>query len=145
MDLQDLEQKLGYGFISADDLEEVDIGLGDKPRPTYVSAKLDPNIKGQLIKLLKEYRDYFTWEYHEMLGLSRSIVEHRLPTKEGYRPFRQHPRRCAPKWYKAVKDEIKRLYDAGFIRPCRYAEWISNIVLAEKKNGKIRVHRFQGS
>ena len=23
--------KLGYGFTSADDLEEVDIGLGDKP------------------------------------------------------------------------------------------------------------------
>jgi len=33
--------KLGQGFTSADVLEEVDIGLGDSPRPTYVAAKLD--------------------------------------------------------------------------------------------------------
>jgi hypothetical protein len=32
------------------------------------------------------------------------------------------------------------LLDVGFIRPCRYAEWVSNIVNVEKKNtGKIQV------
>nr|ABA97892.1 retrotransposon protein, putative, unclassified [Oryza sativa Japonica Group] len=35
--------------------------------------------------------------------------------------------------------KIKRLYDAGFIRPCRYAEWVSSIVPVIKKNGKVRV------
>nr|CAD39373.2 OSJNBb0021I10.7 [Oryza sativa Japonica Group] len=39
----------------------------------------------------------------------------------------------------AVKAEVARLYDAGFIRPCRYAEWVSNIVPVIKKNGKVRV------
>jgi hypothetical protein len=38
-----------------------------------------------------------------------------------------------------VKKEIERLLDANFIRPCRYAEWISNIVHVYKKNGKMRV------
>jgi hypothetical protein len=37
-----IDGKLGHGFTSADELEEVDIGLGDRPRPMYVSAKLDP-------------------------------------------------------------------------------------------------------
>ncbi len=41
--------------------------------------------------------------------------------------------------YDAIKAEITRLYDAGFIRPCRYAEWVSNIVPVIKKNGKFRV------
>jgi hypothetical protein len=36
--------KLGYGFTSADELEEVDIGPGDKSRPTFVSKKLDPSL-----------------------------------------------------------------------------------------------------
>ena len=36
--------KLGHGFTSADELE-VDIGSGDRPRSTYVSAKLDPEYK----------------------------------------------------------------------------------------------------
>ncbi len=39
----------------------------------------------------------------------------------------------------AVRAEVTRLYDAGFIRPCRYAEWVSNIVPVINKNGKVRV------
>ncbi|KAK1618119.1 hypothetical protein QYE76_023636 [Lolium multiflorum] len=38
-----------------------------------------------------------------------------------------------------VKKEIKKMLDAGFIRPCRYAEWISNVVPVEKKDGRWRV------
>jgi hypothetical protein len=38
-----------------------------------------------------------------------------------------------------VRKEIERLIEANFIRPCRYAEWISNIVPVYKKNGKMRV------
>ena len=71
--------KLWYGFTSADDLEEVDISPGDKPRPTFISKRLDPSLREPMIALLKEYRDCFAWDYTEMLGLDRSIVEHRLP------------------------------------------------------------------
>ena len=39
-----IDGKLGHGFTSADELE-VDIGSGDRPRPTYVSAKLDTEYK----------------------------------------------------------------------------------------------------
>jgi hypothetical protein len=37
-----------------------------------------------------------------------------------------------------VKKEVDRLLQAGFIEPCRYTDWVSNIVPVEKKNaGKI--------
>jgi hypothetical protein len=36
--------KLGYGFTSVDELEEVNIGPRDKPQPTFVSKKLDPSL-----------------------------------------------------------------------------------------------------
>nr|AAQ56314.1 putative gag-pol precursor [Oryza sativa Japonica Group] len=75
----------------------------------------------------------------QMLGLSRSIVEHRLPIKPGYRPYQKPPRRCKAEMYDAIKAKITHLYDAGFIQPCRYAEWVSNIVPFIKKNGKLRV------
>ena len=55
--------KLGYGFTSADELEEVDIGPGDKPRPTFISKKSDPQLRSRLIALLKEYPDCFAWDY----------------------------------------------------------------------------------
>jgi hypothetical protein len=38
-----------------------------------------------------------------------------------------------------VKKEVERLIEANFIRLCRYADWISNIVPVYKKNGKMRV------
>ena len=50
--------KLGQGFTSADDLVEVDIGDGDRPRPTFISAKLDSKRKQQITDLLKEYKDF---------------------------------------------------------------------------------------
>ena len=39
------EGKLGHSFTSADALEEVYIGDGDRPMPTFISAKLDPEYK----------------------------------------------------------------------------------------------------
>ena len=126
--------KLGHGFMSADELEEVDIGSGGRPRPTYVSAKLDSEYKRELINLLKEFKDCFAWEYYEMSGLDRSIVEHWLPIKPRYRPFKQALRRFNPNVLNDIKKETERLLEAMFIRPCRYVEWISNVVPVYKKN-----------
>jgi hypothetical protein len=42
--------------------------------------------------------------------------------------------------YDQIKEEVDWLLKAEFIRPCRYAEWVSIIVPVEKKNTrKIRV------
>ncbi|KAK1696972.1 hypothetical protein QYE76_013669 [Lolium multiflorum] len=131
--------KLGYGFTSADELEEVDIGPGDKPRPTFISKKLDPHLRSQMIALLKEYPDCFAWDYTEMPGLDKSIIEHRLPLKKGFRPFQQRARQMKADILEEVKKEVEKMLTAGFIRPCRYAEWISNIVPVQKKDGRWRV------
>ena len=48
--------KLGQGFTSADDLVEVDISNGDKPRPTFISAKLKSECKQQLTDLLRNIK-----------------------------------------------------------------------------------------
>ena len=68
--------KLGHGFTSANELEEIYIGPRDRPRPTYVSAKLNPEYKQELVDLLKEFKYCFAWEYYEMPSLDQSIVEH---------------------------------------------------------------------
>jgi hypothetical protein len=87
----------------------------------------------------KEYSDCFAWNYTEMPGLSREIVEHRLSIKSGFRPFKQKARTFRPDLLPRIKDKIHWLLEADFIRPCRYAEWVSNIVPAEKESGNLRV------
>jgi hypothetical protein len=67
------------------------------------------------------------------------LVEHKLPIKPGFRPFKQAARSFNPLLHNRIKEEIDRLLKAKFIQPCRYMEWVSNIVPIEKKNtNKIR-------
>ena len=99
--------KLGHGFTSVDELEEIDIGSRDRPRRTYISAKLDPKYKQELVDLLKEFKDCFAWEYYEMPSLDRSIVELQLPIKPGYRPFKQAPRRFTQTFLMISKRRLK--------------------------------------
>jgi hypothetical protein len=35
-----------------------------------------------------------------------------------------------------VKKEIEKMLEPGFIRSCKYAEWISSIVHVQKKDGR---------
>ena len=57
-----------------------------RPRPNFISAKLDSECKWQLTDLLKEYKGCFAWDCTKMPGLDRSIVEHQLPIKSGFWP-----------------------------------------------------------
>jgi hypothetical protein len=129
-EFRDLD-KLGQGFTSADPLEEIEIGDGKTPRPTFVNKTLETDPRDEMIGLLKEYSDCFAWNYTEMLGLSQEIVEHRLPINSGFRPFKQKPRTFRLELLPRIKDEVHRMLEANFIRPCRYAEWVSNIVVGD--------------
>jgi hypothetical protein len=55
---EDLD-KLGPGFMSADPLEEIDIGDGVTPKPSFVNKNLSADYKSNLVKLLIEYVDCF--------------------------------------------------------------------------------------
>jgi hypothetical protein len=72
-------EKLGQGFSSVDPLEELDIGDGITLRPTFVNKNMSLEHKEAIIKLLRDYVDCFTWNYCEMLGLSRVLLEYQLP------------------------------------------------------------------
>ena len=122
-----------------DPLEEVDMGDGSIKRPTYISANITSSLKEKLVPLLREFKDCFAWDYHEMPGLSREMVEMKLPIKEGKRPVKQLPRRFAPEIMSKIKEEIERLLRCKFIRAARYVEWLANIVPVIKKNGTLRV------
>ncbi|KAL1308631.1 hypothetical protein AAHE18_17G120800 [Arachis hypogaea] len=127
------------GFESQDPLEEVNLGTHDDVRITYICKDLIDLFRTNLIDLLHEFKDCFAWDYHEMPGLDRSLVEHRLALKPNARPMKQIPRRFAPEINVKIKEEIERLIKAKFIRTAHYVEWVSNIVPVMKKNEKLRV------
>jgi hypothetical protein len=132
--------KLGQGFASVDDLVEIDLGKEDSKRPTYISAKLQDTQKEEMCRMLREFTDCFAWNYTKMPGLSRDLVEHMMPIKKGFRPYKQPAKNYSMRLLGRIKEEVERLLQANFIRMCRYAELVSDIVPVEKKNtGKIKI------
>jgi hypothetical protein len=71
-----------------DDIEKVDIGDGVIPWPTFVGVRLNMSQKQEVIELLKAYIWCFAWDYSKMPGLSRELIEHRLPIKADFRPYK---------------------------------------------------------
>ena len=122
-------------FQAQDPPIEVNLGTIDEPRMTKSSGLLNHGERDQLIQLITSYKDCFAWDYHKMPGLSRELVEHYLPIKEGFRPFKQMFGRLNPELMPKIKQEIERLLKANFIRTARYVQWLSNIILVIKKNG----------
>jgi hypothetical protein len=102
-------EKLGQGFSLADPLENIDIGDGITPGRTYINKNMYLEHKDAIIKLLRDYVDCFIWNYREMSGLSQELVEHRLPIKSGFRPYKQSARRFNLIIHDRVKEEVEQL------------------------------------
>ena len=81
----------------------------------------------------------FAWYYEEIPGIDPSIVQHEIKTYENAKPVRQKLRPVNPRKAAAIKAEVEKLLKAGFIYPVPLIEWVSNPVLVDKKQGKIRV------
>ena len=74
-----------------------------------------------------------------MKGIHPSIVSHKLNVLPTARPVRQRVRRFHPDRQKIIRDEIGKLLEAGFIREVEYLDWLANVVVIPKKEGKWRV------
>ena len=81
----------------------------------------------------------FAWNAYEAPGVDLSFICHHLNVNPSVTPKKQPPRRSSKDHFDAVKDEVMKLKQAGAIKEVFYPEWLANIVVVKKKNGKWRV------
>ena len=125
--------------VKASQLEDVDLGTMDKPRPVKVAKKLPDEEKKVMVTLLTDFRDVFAWSYEDMRGLDPQLYQHQIHLSTDAKPVAQRRYRMNPNYAAKVKEEIDKLLRIGFIRLVKQATWLSPIVVVPKKNGKIRV------
>ena len=101
-------------------MEEVNLDTMEEPRITYISSLLLYDFKEGIIAIIQEFKDCFAWNYDEIPGFDRSLVEHRFPIKSEFHSFQQPPRRMSKEVELKVKEEIEKLLKAKFNRPTRY-------------------------
>ena len=71
-----------------------------------------------------------------MPGIDPSIIVHRLNVLTSFSPIRQKKRVFAQKRDKAIAKEVRKLLKADFIRKVYYPDWLANVVMVKKTNGK---------
>jgi hypothetical protein len=64
-----------------------------------------------------------------MPGIDPHIVEHEIRTYPDAKPVRQRLRAINPRKALAIKVEVEKLLNGGFIYPVPLNEWVSNPVL----------------
>jgi hypothetical protein len=104
-----------------------------------ISEDLTSQDEDKLISCLSRNKDVFAWSALDLVGVSRTIIEHGLGIDPSMRPKKQRLRKMSDEKTEAAKAEVHRLLEANFIEPIAYPTWLANVVMVQKKSGKWRM------
>jgi hypothetical protein len=90
--------------------------------------------KDMLVTFLWENLDVITWKISDMLGIPREMIELKLGIDPSFKSIKQKERRYTPDRCEAIRQEVNRLLEAGFICPVDYLSWLANPALIEKSD-----------
>ena len=93
-------------------------------------------MRANLIQFLQQNLDIFAWSHEDMPGIPTGIIQHKLNVNPTSKPVQQRRRVFTPERDQAVRDEVARLLSTGFIREVYYPDWLANVILVKKANGK---------
>jgi len=114
--------------------------MGDEanPKPIFISESLSRPEKEDLISLVREFIDVFTWNYEDIPALDPQVAMHRLNNNSEAKPIKKQQRRFRPEIMETIQSEVKKLTDSSFIREEQHPDWVANIVPVTKKMGRSR-------
>ena len=139
MDELDMRDEVLTQPEPSEELEPV--SLDDDPEHlAYIGSKLTEDLKSLLTQFLRQNRDVFAWKQVDMGGIDPIVITHRLNTSPSFKPVKQKRRSFAPERQKAINEEVGKLLQARAIREVEYPEWMANVVLIKKANGKWRLY-----
>ncbi|XP_050211775.1 uncharacterized protein LOC126661936 [Mercurialis annua] len=94
-----------------------------------------------IIARIKQYVEEFTNKPEDIGGggVVPKIISHKLNVDAKCKPVKQKKRTFSLEKHIAIRDEVEKLLKAGFIRKVDYPEWLANVVLIKKSNGRWRL------
>ena len=120
-------------------LEDIPLEESNPEKFTRIGTSMKEKTKQDLIQFLRENIDVFAWSYKDMPGINPSVITHRLNVYPSSKPVRQKKWVFAPERDNAIKEEVQKLTTAQFIREVYYPDWLANVVMVKKANGKWRM------
>ncbi|KAL8088130.1 hypothetical protein AgCh_038050 [Apium graveolens] len=136
LDIRENDEKRGK---PAEDLVSIPLAPEDPEKVTFVGATLEEPLRGKLVKFLQENSNVFGWSAADMTGIDPELITHKLNVDPNRKIVKQKKRSFAPERQKAIKQEVEKLLEAGFIQEIQFPKWLANPVLVKKANGKWRM------
>jgi len=93
----------------------------------------------QVAAVISCHLDAFAWSASDIPGIDPDFLCHHLTMDPKVRPVRQRRRKFNEERLLVVQEETKKLLSVGHIREIQYPEWLANVVLVKKANGKWRM------
>ena len=121
-------------------LEIVELVEREASKTIRIGTTLSPKMRTKLVQFLKENLDVFAWSHEDMPGISPKVIQHKLNVDLERKPVQQRRRVFTPERNQAITNEVNKLLSIGFIREVYYPNWLINIVLVKKANGKWRIY-----
>jgi hypothetical protein len=134
--------KIDEGHRLVEPTEELEVVVLDDEKPhktTSIGTKMDGRLRESMIKFLKSNLDIFAWTHDDMPGIDPSTICHKLNVNPSILPVKQKRRVFAPDRNQAISNEVGKLLTAGFVREVYYPDWLANVVMVKKANGKWRM------
>jgi hypothetical protein len=72
-----------------------------------------------------------------MLGIPREVIEHHLKIHPDAKPMRQKPQKQSIERQNFIREEVRKLLQAGFIKEVHHPECLANLVVVPKANEKL--------
>ena len=74
-----------------------------------------------------------------MPGIDPLVMVHRLNVSTSFPPVHQKKRVFAQERDRTIAEEVSKLQEVGFNREVYYLDWLENVVMVKKANGKWRM------
>ena len=113
------------------------VQLDDKPEHlVYIGSKLAEGFRSPFICFLEQNMEVFAWKQEDMGEVKLVVITHRMNVNPSFKSVKQKRRSFAPKRQKAINEEIGKLLQEKAIKEVEHLEWLANVVLVKKENGK---------
>lgn len=107
---------------------------------TCITSLLNEDETNDLINVLIEFKDFFTWSYNKMARLAPNVVLHKLEVVTNENLTKHFPFCMCLKIEQQVILEIKKLVKASLIKEEQYPTYLASIVLVKITNGQIYIY-----
>ena len=105
-------------------------------RKTRMGTLASWPVRQALTAFLRDNQDVFAWNHEDMPGIEPSIIVHKLNVLPSFPPIRQKKRVFAQERDRDIAEKVRKLLEADFIREVYYPNWLANVVMVKKANGK---------